>query len=124
MAYPILAGISWPFRIQGGGLPAAAKGTEVIRSALIVLLRTPKRSRVMRPTLGNNLQRLIFETNGATMKALVQREITTMISNFLPQVKIITMNFTTQDTLITADIKYSVQGVLDTTGPITIGMAA
>lgn len=121
MANNILAGISFPYRLQGGGIPAAAMGTEVVRSALIVLLRTPKRTRVMRPTLGNNFQRIIFETEGPPMRALIQRELLTSIANFLPQVVVVALDFTETDTLVQVNIRYLIQGVQDSTGPVTIG---
>jgi len=121
MANNILAGISFPYRLQGGGIPAAATGTEVVRSALIVLLRTPKRSRVMRPTLGNSFQRIIFETQGPPMRALIQRELLTSIANFLPQVVVTGLDFKEDDHKIQVNVKYLIQGVQDQTGPVTIG---
>jgi len=121
MANNILAGISFPYRLEGGGIPASAKGTQVVRSALIVLLRTPKRSRVMRPTLGNNLQKIIFETEGPPMRALIQREILTSIANFLPQVVVTGLDFKEDDTTVQVNVRYLIQGVQDQTGPITIG---
>ena len=117
----VLSGISYPFRIEGGGLPAVAKGTDVIKSALTVLMRTKKGSRGMRPTLGTNLQRLIFENQGPVMQSLVQREILLAISNFLPQVVVKAMDFVEDNHRIQVNIRYIVQGVLDQTGFVTIG---
>lgn len=117
----VLAGISWPFRIEGSGLPAAAKGTDVIKSALILLMRTPKGSRVMRPTLGVGLQRLIFENQGPALQSMIQREILAGITNFLPQVVVRALDFSEDDHKIQVNVTYVVQGVTDETGYVTIG---
>jgi len=117
----ILAGISFPFRIEGVGLPAPAFGTNVIKSALIVLLRTSKGSRVMRPNVGNNLQKLIFENQGPVMRSLIQREILVSINSFLPQVTVRGLDFIENEHAIQVNVKYTVQGVTDETGPVTIG---
>jgi phage baseplate assembly protein W len=117
----ILAGISFPFRIEGGGLPAAAKGTDVVRAALIVLLRTPKASRVMRPTLGTDIQSLIFENQGPVLRSLIQREIFSAVNDFLPQVKIRALDFVEDEHKIQVNVQYVVQGVTDQTGFVTIG---
>jgi phage baseplate assembly protein W len=117
----ILAGISFPFRIEGNGLPASAKGTDVIRSALTVLLRTAKGSRVMRPTLGMSLQKLIFETQGPPLQSMIRREILAGIANFLPQVVVRSLNFLENNSEIQVNVTYTVQGVTDQTGYVTIG---
>lgn len=116
----ILAGISWPFRIEDNGLPAPAKGTEVVRSALILLLRTPTRSRVMRPALGTNLTQIIFENQGPALSALVRRQVATAIADFLPQVRIIDISTKEVGSTLAVNIQYSVQNVRDETGFITI----
>jgi phage baseplate assembly protein W len=124
MAKTILSGISFPFRISKKGLPAEAKGTDVIRSALIVLLRTGKRKRVMRPTLGTSIRELLFETNGPIQQSLVRREILSLVSNFLPEVKITEITFKTDrndEHKLEVNIAYVIQGVQDETGFVVIG---
>lgn len=116
----VLAGISFPFRIEGAGLPQAAFGTDVVKSALVVLLRTPKGSRVFRPTLGTKLQQMIFENQGPFLQSLLQREILAAINNFLPQVVVKAMDFVEDNHRIQVNIRYIIQGVLDSTGPVTI----
>jgi len=112
----LLAGVSWPFRIESQGLPAPAKGREVIRSALIILLKTNAGSRVRRPTLGTNLQRLLFETQGPILQSLIRREILTTVNDFLPQVTIDSILFDENENLLRVNIVYSIQGVQDETG--------
>lgn len=120
MATNILAGISFPFRIEGQGLPAAAKGTEVIRSALIVLMKTGKGSRVMRPTLGNSLQRLVFEISGPPLRALITRELLNSIADNLPQVVVVALDYIENNTVVQVNLSYIIQGVQDETGFVTV----
>lgn len=112
----LLAGVSWPFRIESQGLPAPAKGREVVRSALIVLLKTNAGSRVRRPTLGTNIQRLLFENQGPILQSLIRREILTTVNDFLPQVTIDSIVFKEEGYKLIVNIVYSIQGVQDQTG--------
>lgn len=116
----IISGISWPFRIADSGLPAPAQGVEVIRSALIVLLRTPLRSRVMRPNLGTDLQRAIFENQGPFLTSVIEGQIVSAVANFLPQVRIIQVTSKEIGSTLAVNIEYSVQNVRDETGFISI----
>lgn len=112
----LLAGVSWPFRREGAGTPAPAKGIEVIRSALIVLLKTPKRSRVMRPTLGLNLNVLLFDDTGPVMDALIRREILQAVNNEFPMVSVLGIDIVTADKKVQVNITYSVMGIEEETG--------
>lgn len=121
----ILAGISFPFRAQGKGLPTAAKGTDVVKSALIVLIRTKQRSRVMRPTIGMLLHTLIFEDNGPVLQSLITREIISQVGLQLPQVDIFDIEYSPpsdqNDHKVTVNVKYMIQGVMDQTGNVPVG---
>lgn len=126
MATPnVIAGISFPFRSQGMGLPAAAKGVDVFRSALIVLLRSKQRSRVMRPTVGMNLHTLIFEDNGPVLQSLVTREIISQVGIQLPQIDILDIEYSPptngNDHKMTVNVKYMIQGIFYQTGTVPVG---
>jgi phage baseplate assembly protein W len=116
----VIAGISFPFRIGGAGLPASATGVQVVQSDLIVFLRTPRRSRVMRPTLGTDLQKLIFETTGPVLASLIRREILTGVADEFPMVKIVDIDVKDDNHTVSVNIRYMVQGVRDETGLVTI----
>jgi phage baseplate assembly protein W len=124
MAAPnILAGISFPFRVENHGQPAADYGVDVIRSDLIGLLNTRKRSRVMRPEIGTNLHQLIFEDSGPILQSLIITEITTAIASQLPMVNVINIDFQTEasnERILHVNIRYSVQGIEDQTGYVQI----
>lgn len=115
-----LRGISYPFRIEGAGAPASAVGVDAIKAALIGLLKTPRRSRVMRPELGNNLYSLVFENVGPLLHPLIEREILTTINNELPMVSVSQVDITDQERGVTVNVQYSVQGQEDETGDIMI----
>jgi phage baseplate assembly protein W len=120
----ILAGISFPFRIQGNGLPASAMGVEVIRSALILLLRTRQRTRVMRPSVGMLLHTYIFEDNDSVLQSLITREILTQIGTQLPMVDVQDIQYTqalnNDQHNIMVNVIYIVQGIVDQTGDILL----
>ena len=117
----ILAGVSYPFRVEGSGLPAQALGTDVVRSGLIMLLRTNRRSRVMRPELGPDLLSLIFEVNSPALADLIRREILTAVGNELPMVNIVKIDVYDDGNLVKVNVLYLIQGVVDETGDVTIG---
>lgn len=109
----ILAGISFPFRIENQGLPAQALGTDVIKSCLVTLLKTEKGSRVMRPTLGTNLKKLLFENSGPFLSSLIRREIITAVRNELPMVQISQIDIKELDHSVFVDIQYFIYGIPD-----------
>lgn len=114
-----LKGISWPFRVEGKGLPAQAAGFDVIRSTLIAMLLTRKRSRVMRPGVGTNLWNFIFEVQGPVLIALIQKEISDCVYGQIPNIKILSIPVTEDKNKITVNVIYSVYGVKDETGDIS-----
>lgn len=116
----VLAGISFPFRTQGKGLPQSAFGTSVIRSALLGLIRTKKRSRVMNPNVGTNLHKLIFEDQGPITRSLIIREISSAIASQLPMVVITSILFQDINKVTQVNIKYKIQGIADQTGFVSI----
>lgn len=117
----ILAGISYPFRVEGAGLPAQAFGTDVVRSALVMLLRTNRRSRVMRPELGPDLLSLIFEVNSPALADIIRREILTAVGNELPMVNIVKIDVYDDSKVVRVNVLYVIQGVIDETGEVLIG---
>lgn len=116
----VIAGIAFPFQAQGQGLPKPAFGTDLIRSALIVLVRTKKRSRVMNPDVGTNLHRLIFEDEGPVLRTLILRELSSAIASQLPMVTLVSLDFKETGKVVQVNVKYTIQGILDQTGFVEI----
>lgn len=111
MATKDVAGIQYPFVQYGQGLPFGVKGPDVYASALFCLLRTNQRSRVMRPTLGTRIQKLIFDTNGPLLKNLITKEILETVGSELPEVLIVGLNIEDSDHSVDVSINYLIQGV-------------
>jgi phage baseplate assembly protein W len=120
MARTVIKGISWPFRKEGKGVPAQAVGIDVYRSALIALIKTPVRSRVMRPTLGTRILNYICEVNGPFLVDVIKREIAMSIADNLPQINIINIDVLNNDKVVEINIIYSVSGIVDQTGNISL----
>lgn len=106
-------GISYPFRRDSGQFPKMDKGAECVKSDLMTLFRTPIRSRVMRPTLGSDAERYVFEPNNDFLQILLERSIKSTIVFNEPRVDIIKYTFSQSGTMIVTDILYSVQGQYD-----------
>lgn len=97
-----LATVGPPARIIFGpvlprddGLPNAStwlfdvgNDLQVLQSSIKMLLITTKGERVMLPTYGTNLRRMIFELSVASVEAIVQQEINQAINLFEPRVSL------------------------------------
>lgn len=101
-------------------MPAQAKGSDVIRSTLIALLLTRKRSRVMRPDVGTNLLNFIFEIQGPVLRALIEKEITDSVRNQIPNINILNIAIRESGSAVLVNIVYSIFGVVDQTGEIEL----
>lgn len=60
--------------------------TDVLKSSVLMLLITSRGERLMNPTYGTNLRRVIFEPNDDVIASTVQREIDEAVSQFEPRV--------------------------------------
>lgn len=118
MADNDIAGIQYPFVQYGQGLPLGATGSDFYASALIGLLRTNQRSRVMRPALGTRIQQLIFDTQGPLLKTLLTREILEAVNSELPEIQITAINIQDSNHITELSVSYVIQGVNGNTGTI------
>lgn len=121
MALIPLAGVYYPYVKYGNGIPAASSGIEVFDSALKCLLRTFQRSRVMRPTLGNIINQLIFENTGPFLQSRLTQTIVESVADAIPEMTINFVNIQEQDHLVSVWVGYSVQNVSYQVGPIEYG---
>ena len=58
----------------------------ILASNLKMLLLTTVGERIMQPTYGTNLRRIIFELNVASVQAIIQQEVAQAIAKFEPRV--------------------------------------
>ena len=63
----------------------------ILQSNIKMLLLTTKGERIMQPTYGTNLRRIIFELNVASVETIIQQEIAQAIAAFEPRVTISTL---------------------------------
>jgi len=59
---------------------------DVLKSSVKMLLITSKGERVMNPTYGTNLRRVVFEPNDGNVTSIIQQEIDEAINQFEPRV--------------------------------------
>lgn len=69
-------GIGFPPRVGPDGRVAWSAGSENIREAIQVILKTDLGERLMLPDFGGGLNRFLFEPNTVTTRAQLQRRIT------------------------------------------------
>ena len=74
------------------GAIAMAKGEAAVRQALLLLLSTSPGERVMRPTYGCDLRRLIFSPNDYTTAGLARHYVRRAIERWEPRVRILKLD--------------------------------
>jgi phage baseplate assembly protein W len=70
---------------------------DVLKSSVKMLLITTKGERVMQPTYGTLLRRVIFEPSTNSISTIVQQEITEALTEFEPRVNLETFNIQKAD---------------------------
>lgn len=65
---------------------------DVLKSSVKMLLITTKGERIMQPSYGTTLRRIIFEPNENSMSSVIQQEITDALSRFEPRVRLESFN--------------------------------
>ena len=73
------------------------EGDDAIRQSLLMLLSTSPGERVMRPTYGCDLRRLIFAPNDGTTAGLAMHYVTRAIRFWEPRVTLIDVDATPSD---------------------------
>jgi len=106
------AGIGFPFRNKGKGIPEEVKGVDVVHAAFRALLHKRKRTSVMRPNVGLNIHNFVFEDTGPLLRAKIQRDIAVNTAEFVPQVNLIDISIYETEKTVVVDITYSVQGII------------
>lgn len=102
-------GISIPF--NGGGVFKSTFSTkDQIKSNLINLLLTYKGERIENPEFGTNLPRLIFEQITESLYPIIQDEIYSNVSKFIPEVTLLNINLSpdTDGNIISIEISYKI----------------
>ncbi len=86
-------GVSIPFN-AGGVFKSTYSTKDQIRSNLINLLLTLRGERILNPEFGTNLPRLIFEQLDEQLYPVIQDEIFSSVSKFIPEITLLNINLT------------------------------
>lgn len=82
------AGIAFPPAKDAQGRLAMNNLEEQVRQSILIILRTAKGERVMRPDFGAGLHTLAFEPINPTTTALVQHEVKEALTRFEPRIDV------------------------------------
>jgi phage baseplate assembly protein W len=94
-------GLQYPLLKTPRGIMAQKSGVDQIKADVLQLLLTNPGERVMMPTFGTPLRRLIFEQNDATLEAAAKQMIASAILEWEPRIVVqnieVTSNFASSD---------------------------
>lgn len=106
------AGIAFPLRLDSAGHIQMNEVDEHVRQSILLILRTAKGERVMRPEFGTNIYPLIFSPITAATAALVQHEVKDALVRFEPRIDILKVEATSdsnQQGVLLVEIEYRVR---------------
>lgn len=107
------AGIGFPYRNEGKGIPFEVKGVDVVHAAFRALLHKRKRTSVMDPNLGLNVHSYVFDSTGPLLRAKIQRDIAVNTAEYVPQVNLLAIDVFEDGNKVMVNITYSVQGIVN-----------
>jgi len=111
---PSFLGHGWAFPVEAAGPEdvAMTEGAEDVRQAILIILRTAKGERVMRPDFGCGLQRLVFQPISTALKTLARKEVEEALIAWEPRIDVKSVTVTedprARATLL-IDIRYLVR---------------
>lgn len=89
-------GLQYPLTINPRGILAQKKGVDQIRADLLQLLLTNPGERVMLPTYGTPLRKLIFSPNDPMLEKEAKKMISDAIQQWEPRVEITNIQVTSK----------------------------
>lgn len=104
-------GIAFPLRLDGGILGMNAYESQV-RQSILLILRTERGERVMRPDFGGGLEGLPFEPMNAVTGALVKHRVSESLARYEPRIEVIDVTATidpTADGVLLVDVRYRIR---------------
>jgi phage baseplate assembly protein W len=85
-------GIKFPFQKGPNSLPDYAIDAADIQQSVIRCVMVMRGERVMRPDVGSDAMKFVFENNNDLLSALIQAEVLTSISKYEPRVQVRSVN--------------------------------
>ncbi len=80
-------GIAFPFTMRDGRLVEAA-GEQSIHDSILLILRTARGERVMRPNFGGGISDLVFLENSTTTSTVVGETVRRTLIEFEPRIDV------------------------------------
>lgn len=85
------AGVAFPLGVDAQGRIAMRSLEEQVRQSILMILRTGRGERVMRPDFGAGLEQLIFEPLTATTAALAEHQAREALVRFEPRIEVLSL---------------------------------
>lgn len=82
-------GWKFPIRVNASGGLGWSAGETSIREALWLILATPKRSRIMRPTFGCGIHDYVFAPNNPATRAVIMDEVRQALIRWEPRIDVL-----------------------------------
>ncbi len=117
----------WKFPVKvdkNTGRIQMSQDEEDIHEAIILIVRTAFKERVMRPTFGCNIRKYIFGSNDSSTLALIEEEVRTSIATWEPRARNVAVTASydgANNERILVEISYEAWGRLQTS-TVPIGM--
>jgi phage baseplate assembly protein W len=120
-----IQGIAFPFGYLNGEFPGKAEDEQSILDSIRQIIETLRFERVMRPSSGSHVMKLLFSNNNSLLKVQLAEEIKRSLREQEKRIEVLRVNVNTQaESQIVLDIIYKRLGSINkATVPIdrTIG---
>ena len=106
------AGLAFPLGVDSAGRIAMHSLEEQVRQSVLLILRTARGERVMRPDFGAGLDTLVFAPVTATTAALAEHEVRQALVRFEPRIEILRIGATidpAQPQVLLIELEYRVR---------------
>lgn len=108
-----MLGLGWAFPVCIGAQGIAiAADEEAVRRAIVIVLRTMRGERAMRPDFGSNLHRLLFMPNNRATRAAAEFEVRDALLHHEPRIEVLDVQTSTSPEFPSAiwiDVNYRVR---------------
>lgn len=86
------SGWSYPLKVNPGGSIARSKGEYKIKESIMLILGTAPGERIMRPSFGADLHRLVFEPNNSVTANLAAHYVERALIMWEPRIQVNKVN--------------------------------
>ncbi|RLC76687.1 MAG: baseplate protein [Chloroflexi bacterium] len=92
-------GVGWkfPVKVDSRGNIAMSAYEEDIREAILIILKTAKGERLMRPDFGCGIHELVFSPINTATITLIEKSVREAITEWEPRVEILSIDVSTEE---------------------------